>query len=102
MVTARAVVTRDDAVAAVTSVERASIDGMANATPPDLPTHLARRFKTWRYGVGHSLLALRSPKPEYETNLDVVFHAVRLMLLADHYDTLPLRRATATEDQDAW
>ena len=52
--------------------------------------------------LGIAFWHFAAPSAEYETNLDVVFHAVRLMLLADHYDTLPLRRATATEDQDAW
>jgi hypothetical protein len=64
---------------------------------PDLPIVWNRRFQAWRYEVGHSCLALRSPKPEYSTNIDVQFHNVRLMLLAPTYESLSLREPTDAE-----
>lgn len=73
---------------------------MKSDVSPNLPINLDRRFQTWRYGVGHSLLALRSPKPEYDTNVDVVFHGVKLMLLAPLYERLALR--SATDQELAW
>ncbi len=67
--------------------------------PPDLPIVWNRRFQTWKYEVGHRCLALRSPKPEYPTNIDVQFHNVRLMLLSPLYDSLTLREPTDAESE---
>jgi hypothetical protein len=68
-------------------------------TPPDLPISWNRRFQTWRYEVGHRCLALRSPRPEYATNIDVQFHNVGLMLLSPMYASLTLRSPTPSELQ---
>ena len=67
--------------------------------PPDLPVVWNRRFQTWKYEVGHRCLALRSPKPEYPTNIDVQFHNVGLMLLSPLYDSLTLREPTDAESE---
>ena len=54
------------------------MNGVSERTPLVLPVTWNRRFQTWKYEIGHRCPALRSPKPEYVTNIDVQFHNVRL------------------------
>ncbi len=60
------------------------------------PTHLFssdRRFKLWRYGVGHSQLLLRSLPTEDQPCLDILFEGVLWIELPTNFDSLVISKA---------
>jgi hypothetical protein len=59
---------------------------------------LHRRFRVWRYGVGHSQLLLRSPAGGNESDaVHVLFEGVRAVKLRTSYHPLTVRRAAGEE-----
>lgn len=59
---------------------------------------LDRRFRVWRYGVGHSQLLLRSPiDGDGSDAVHVLFEGVRAVKLRTSYHPLALRRAAGEE-----
>lgn len=58
---------------------------------PILPWRTERRFRLWRYGVGHSQLMLRSPGDGGDETLSIQFEAVEFMKLRRSYADLVLR-----------
>jgi hypothetical protein len=51
-----------------------------------------RRFKVWRYGVGHSQLLLRSLPTEDQPCLDILFEGVLWIELPMNFDALAISR----------
>ncbi|WP_240138103.1 hypothetical protein [Streptomyces sp. MUM 178J] len=59
----------------------------------------ARRFRVWRYGVGHSQLLLRSaPDPSNPERLDLLFEGVEAIQLVTHYEALELHTLDEAEN----
>ena len=63
-----------------------------------MPPPMIRAFQPWTYCVSHSELLLRSPgQAGTATRVDVLFEAVKAMLLQYCYPSLALRFATPEE-----
>lgn len=57
-----------------------------------------RRFKLWRYGVGHSQLLLRSLPTGDQPCLDILFEGVRWIELPMSFESLVISRAGAPDE----